>query len=409
MKSPEQERAETAPPKSSVLTAAVQRRVLVSTVVTRGTVDAANKVEVTPIVNGVSTQVITAIPAKLGSQIDAGRVIVAVSGRPLFVFHGKIPAYRDLKPADTGKDVHQLQQALSELGKYGGGDEAGYFGPATKSAVRQLYNDAGYDAPNTGGPGGIDDQASLNAAEDAVDTAEQDVAAIRRRIAAGEKASVDEESFSKQLARAEIKLTRAQHGRTALLARTGTMLPAGEFVFVPDFPVRLVAITGKIGNTVKAPLVTLASGDLRGTVKLRPDQVQSVRVGMSVKLDAETLGEQVDGKVTQVGVVTPDPNGGPAFVPATVTPAKALPVQWAGLDVRVSIISAKTEQRVLVVPLSAISAGADGKTTVSVSDKTGTNRRVEVKAGASGDGFVAVTPIGGELSEDDLVVVGGAS
>ena len=41
-----------------------------------------------------------------------GSVIVEVAGRPLFVFPGTVPAYRNLSPGETGTDVAQLQAGL---------------------------------------------------------------------------------------------------------------------------------------------------------------------------------------------------------------------------------------------------------------------------------------------------------
>ncbi len=70
-----------------------------------------------------------------------------------------------------------------------------------------------------------------------------------------------------------------------------------------------------------------------------------------------------------------------------------------------TVTSAQTASPVLVVPLSAVSAGADGRTTVSVLGTNDQVSRVEIRAGVSGDGFVEITPIGGELSEGDRVVV----
>src|SRR5688572_28433331 len=78
VKSPEQLRAETAPPDRSLLTAPVEKRILASTVVTRGTVDAAARVDATPAtVPGASTLVVTALTVSLGDSVRAGQVLLA--------------------------------------------------------------------------------------------------------------------------------------------------------------------------------------------------------------------------------------------------------------------------------------------------------------------------------------------
>jgi multidrug efflux pump subunit AcrA (membrane-fusion protein) len=67
---------------------------------------------------------------------------------------------------------------------------------------------------------------------------------------------------------------------------------------------------------------------------------------------------------------------------------------------------ASTEEEVLVVPISAITATADGRTVVVRISADGREVRVPVTPGASGEGFVAVTVTEGHLDSGDRVVVG---
>lgn len=416
VKSPQQVLADSAAPPPSHLTAVVERRVLAATVVTRGTAVASSTIEVTPVVADAGAQVVTAVRVKAGDEVNAGQVLVAVSGRPLIVLPGALPAYRNLKPADRGADIRQLQQALKSLGYSTAGDEAGYFGAQTKAAVRKLYADRGYDPPDTGGPDGRTDKNALKGATAAVQAAQLAVDAMKRRIAAGESAKPPEEPLPDQLTRLRAALDDAKKAQAELIASTGTMLPLAEFVFVPELPARVTAFSAKVGDKVEPPLITLSAGRLAVRVKLRPDQAGLVKAGMPAKLVSETLGQDAEGTVTNVGPVTTDTEqsqsatgqaagSGTPYQPVTVTPAKDLPGQWTGLDVRVTVTSAQTASPVLVVPLSAVSAGADGRTTVSVLGTNDQVSRVEIRAGVSGDGFVEITPIGGELSEGDRVVV----
>lgn len=74
---------------------------------------------------------------------------------------------------------------------------------------------------------------------------------------------------------------------------------------------------------------------------------------------------------------------------------------------RLTIEAASTGSKALVVPITALSSGADGRTTVTVIGPSDNRRRVEVRPGTAGDGYVAVTPVGrGELREGDAVVTG---
>jgi hypothetical protein len=178
----------------------------------------------------------------------------------------------------------------------------------------------------------------------------------------------------------------------------------------------VAALTAKVGSPVEAPLITFAAGRLTVTSKLQPDQASLLRPGMRVQLLSETLEQTVAGTVGTVGKLTTDQPGqadsgngqaGLPYIPVTVIPKKPLASNWNGADLRVTIIAAQTSDEVLVVPLAAVSASADGTTTVTVQDANGRQRRVTVRPGVSGDGYVAVTPTGNvPLAAGDRVVVG---
>ncbi|KJY34064.1 hypothetical protein VR46_33090, partial [Streptomyces sp. NRRL S-444] len=78
----------------------------------------------------------------------------------------------------------------------------------------------------------------------------------------------------------------------------------------------------------------------------------------------------------------------------TVKPDQTLDPRLSGQGVRLTVTAASSGEPVLVVPLSAVSAGADGRTTVTVLGKdpaaADARRRVEVRAGMSADGMVQV-------------------
>ncbi|MBQ1072178.1 hypothetical protein KBX06_03210 [Micromonospora sp. C31] len=410
VKSPAEQRANAAPPQATLLTAEVERRVLTRTLVVRGTVTAAQRIEVTPVVLGTLAQVLTRVNVTPGEKVAAGDVLLAVSGRPLIVFPGKVPGYRDLKPGDHGEDVRQLQVAMRSLGHYHNGDRAGFFGARTKAAVRSLYAEIGYDVPDTGGPGGAGDEEALLAASEAVEGSRIELDAVRRRIAAGQKVAAAEEPLSQQRRRLEAGLRRATERHRDLVARTGPMVPMAEFIFIPNLPARVVDVPTTVGNAVTAPLITLATGQLKVSLKLRPDEAALLRPGMTAQVISETLGEETRGTVTSVGRLTPstaESGGGSPYHPVELRPARPLSASWADLDVRVTITAAQTETPVLLVPLSAISAGAGGQAAVSVRGPSGEIQRVEVRAGVSGDGFVAITPLKAPVSEGDRVVVSG--
>jgi peptidoglycan hydrolase-like protein with peptidoglycan-binding domain len=428
IKSPMQAAAETEPPVPTVLTETVERRVLVSTVVTRGTVVAAAQVTVSPPTPEGTKPVVTRVPLAAGKQVRAGDVVIEVSGRPVVALPGVLSTYRDLKPGDDGKDVAQLQRALAKLGLYSDGDDDGHFGAATKSAVRRLYARTGYDVPDTGGPGGTADRAAVQTAQSGVDAAQRAVDAMKRRIAAAGSAAPapDEEPLAVQLAYLKKALKAAKAGLADLVAHSGPMVPAAEVVFLPAFPARIAQLSAKLGAQAPNPLLSLSAGALTVRAKPRPDQAKLLKPGMPVEIVAESVGSH-KGTVTSVGTVTSDVQEtgatqetaggaepaaaiaeGPPYVPVVVTPSAPLPAGWSYQDVRLTFSSAQTRGPVLVVPLSAVSSGADGRTTVSKMLPDSKIVRIDVRAGVSGDGFVEVTPTSAAdtLEQGDQVVVG---
>ncbi|MEJ3748576.1 peptidoglycan-binding domain-containing protein [Actinomycetes bacterium KLBMP 9797] len=428
VKSPQQVAAEASAPEASLITAPVTSQVLASTLIFRGTVGAASRVAVTPAVStaaGGAAPVVSAVRVRAGQSVTAGQVLLEVSGRPLISLAGAVPAYRDLKPGDTGADVKQLQAALAALGHFRSAPD-GRFGGTTKAAVTRLYTAIGYDVPTTGGPEGAEDRAALQAARDAVVAAERAVATLKRRIAAGDTTvAAGGEPLPEQLRYLERDLAKARDNEAYLKAHTGPRVPAAEVAFLPRFPARVETLGARAGAPVAAPLVTLSTGDLVVTSGLDPAQAELLAAGMPAQIDAEVLGESTTGTVHRVDPVTtdaappagsPDPSGAAASgdeapagapqAPVTVTPTTRLPAAWNGHDVRVTVTAAATTRPVLAVPVAAIATRADGTAVVTVVRGDGATTPVVVRAGVSADGLVEVTPTGGDLAAGDLVSVG---
>jgi multidrug efflux pump subunit AcrA (membrane-fusion protein) len=146
IRSPAQAALQGDEPEPSLITAAVERRVLTSTVVLRGTVryDEPFEVKLTgaPAIEGAA--VVTAVP-DVGAELGEGQVAAQVSGRPLLVLQGDLPAYRNLGPGSEGDDVRQLEEALARLGHEPGPVDGLYDGQ-TGAAVDRWYRANGFDA-----------------------------------------------------------------------------------------------------------------------------------------------------------------------------------------------------------------------------------------------------------------------
>ncbi|MEV7445974.1 peptidoglycan-binding domain-containing protein [Streptomyces sp. NPDC091204] len=465
VKSPAQVAAETGPPAQGALTAEVERRVLAQTLVMRGSVVADQSVEVSP--QGIRSgdgagsgaAMVTKLPPKAGDPVTAGQLIAEVSGRPVFTLHGTQPMYRDLKPGATGDDVAQVQQALRELGHGTGADPKGVFGAGTKAALAARYRAIGYEPL----PAVADGGAALKSAREAVRSATwavEDASGSAGSAGRGGGATagpgpsgtpapagsgagkggttagtgaVGGAGSGRELERARQALTEAQAALAAAEAADGPMLPAAETVFLGSFPARVSSVGARVGSPVSGPVLTLSAGELVVEAYLKDDKKQLLRAGMAVVVSSEISGTDVRGKVALVaaersaaqpagrppqqdqgqsgkgGGDSAGGGGGGADLGyrMVVRPDQPLPAGFAGQDVRLTIESAATDGEALVVPVTAVSAGADGRTVVTAVSAEGTQRRIEVRTGTSGDGFVAVTPAqAGSLVAGTRVVIG---
>ncbi|MFF8375152.1 peptidoglycan-binding protein [Streptomyces sp. NPDC015661] len=431
IRSPAQVAADAEPPPQDVLIARVENRVLAETVVLRGTVAAGQSIQVAPVSaggEGGAAPVITKVSVKSGDAVRSGKVLLEISGRPVFVLRGSLPVYRDLKPGATGDDVKQLQDALAALGHGRGGDERGTFGPGTKDAVEEFYSSIGYDPK----PAVDDDGAAVDGAEAAVTGAERALVDARDALAAN-KDDAQTKTLKKARDRAAEDLDTARETLAKAEAAAGPMVPAAEVVFVRAFPARVATVTARPGAQVSGTALTLSSGKLMAQGYLQEHQKGMVRAGQKVRILAETTGQETAGKVVSVadapsqiqdqqsgsqdsgsggnsgnggGGDGTQGNGAVGYL-FTVDPGRELPSGLAGQEVRLTIEAASTDGKALVVPVTAVSAGVDGKTVVTTVDGTGRQERIEVRTGTTGDGFVEVVPItAGALKEGDEVVTG---
>ncbi|WP_030857535.1 hypothetical protein [Streptomyces sp. NRRL F-2747] len=440
IRSPAQVAADAAPPPASVLADRVERRVLTSSVVVRGTVAAEQSLTVSPGAGAAAAAgtggkpVVTRINKQPGAAVQAGDVLVEVSGRPVFALAGALPVYRDLKPGATGKDVGQLQEGLKSLGHPTGKDPAGTYGAGTKTAVAALYAALGY-TPRPADPA---DAEKLQAAEDAADIAQRGVTTAKSALAKAKAGGgTDTTEAQQQLTFAQQDLAKSTARLEAARAAAGPMVPADELVFVKGFPARVDAVKAAVGEAVPDGLLTLSAGAPVIRASLPAHQKDLVKTGMKVQVLSEATGLTATGTVASVATApTPAaggaaPGGGPGSggsgagagsgagentaqdpggYALTVTPDQTFDARLSGQGVRLTVTAASSGDPVLVVPLSAVSAGADGRTTVTVLGKdpgaADARRRVEVRAGMSADGMVQVEPVGGgSLADGDRVLV----
>lgn len=169
VQSPATAAAHAAAPEASLITAPVELRVLSSRVVTRGQVVPGQSATVAGPSSDDGTTV-TGVPVAVGDELKEGEVVIEVSGRPVVVLEGAVPAYRAIRPGMDGTDVDQLQASLGRLGCDTAADD-GVYGAATKECVTRLYDALGYGTT----PTSDDETEKLGEARDEVAEAEEDL------------------------------------------------------------------------------------------------------------------------------------------------------------------------------------------------------------------------------------------
>ncbi|MFJ9089404.1 peptidoglycan-binding protein [Streptomyces sp. NPDC102384] len=424
VRSPAQVAAEAKAPHQGVLTAPVEKRVLKDSVVLRGTVAAGQSVDVTVSgaagTAGTSRSVVTKAPKPVGSKAVAGQVIAEISGRPVFALKGKVPVYRDLKSGATGDDVAQLQSALAQLGHASNPDARGTFGSGTRHALAAFYTSIGYDPVSAQ----TDGATAVQEAQDAVTAAErtaQDAEDARAAHATQETRRAADRA-DQDLQRARTRLSKAQ-------AEAGPMLPASEVVYLSGFPARVDSVSAVLGSAVTGKVMTLSAGRLVVDGYLQEAQKGLVRAGQKAEILQEQTGKTTRAEVRSVAdtpeaaeqsddgsAASTSGGGGEAGsgqqsatqgYRMVVAPDTPLASGAVGQDVRLTVEAASTEGEALVVPVSAVSAASDGGTVVTVVTSGGKQRRVAVRTGTDGDGYVEVRAVdGAALGEGDQVVTG---
>lgn len=363
VRSPAEAAADTGPPTPTVLTARVVHQRLTAVTVFRGTFTASGTASFTPRAplapdgtaasgNGADTAVVTAVKARTGQRVRAGKVLVEVGYRPVVALPGRVPALRDLAEGDTGPDVTELQYALRELGYRHGTDRTGSFGSGTAAAVGRFYATIGYPVP-----------------------------------------------------------TRPSGGR-----KKAVMMPASEVMYVPSFPATVTRLDGRVGEKAGTVTLATNGLRLRGRLDPAFEGVvkagQSVKVvdetlATTYKGRIDTVGRLVTPGGGGDGQSAKSDAGAP-YLPVDTSPASGpWDVRLLGEDVRITAYAQVSHGKVMAVPEGAITTTANGTASVTVVGPGGRERRVEVAPGASADGLVAVAPAAGQaLAAGDRVVVG---
>ncbi|MEV5555656.1 peptidoglycan-binding protein [Nonomuraea wenchangensis] len=210
LRSPADEAARRAAPAASLVTAAVERRKLVSTVVLSGMLEYGSPLPVTlagVVGGGAELQRATRAPRK--GRIGEGAVLMEVNGRPVFALRGAVPMHRTITPGGKGADVRQLQRALRRLGYRA--PASGVFDRATIAAVTRMYAEKGYEAQQPT----LTERQTYESLRKAVRTARESLATERQALDRGRDVlplKVRLDNAEKDLKAARAALAEAESG-----------------------------------------------------------------------------------------------------------------------------------------------------------------------------------------------------
>jgi peptidoglycan hydrolase-like protein with peptidoglycan-binding domain len=404
VKSPQQIAADTAAPPPTATTAKVVSQILTSSVQMRGVVYPGTEYDVYPsapesdagtsgtgsTAGGSGTSgspgvvYISRLDVAAGKTISNGEKLAEIDGEPLFALAGRVPAWRDITPGESGPDVAELQKALASLGYYTGGDTPGLFGTATQDAVALYYEHLGYTPPSTGGVPLTDVifLPSLPAKVIAVN---------------GARGQQPGQPFLELAARGS-------------LALTGELPPAYAGQVKPGLKVKIfdevtgIHATGTIAEigtaTTIAPIGAIVDvGGGSSSAAASGGTTGSGSAGSGATGSSGAGGSSSSGSGS-------NPEGTP-FIPLAVTPSTPLPAALNGENVLVTAETGRTEGPVLTVPAAAIVTTGSGTSYVTVAGAGGKQTQVAVTPGISENGYVQVTPVKGKLKAGDSVVVSG--
>ncbi|MGH3210607.1 MAG: peptidoglycan-binding protein [Trebonia sp.] len=295
--------------------------------------------------------ILTWLPG-VGATVRRGQPLFAVSGQPVTLLYGSLPAWRAFAPGMTpGPDVRQLQRNLAAFG-FDPGPADGQFGWFTEAAVDRWQQARGMTVTGTIPVGAV----AFLPGPLLVTTTGQPLGAA---VQAG--ASV-------------LSGTSLTPGVQVWLTVGGPAVRRGDHVLVtmPDGTTTVQGTVTAVGSVASTPGAS-AGGS-----------------GSSSASGASGAGGAGTSDAGSTGAGT---SGAGAVIPVTITIAEPLP---AGLD-QAPVQVAITEQRadeVLAVPVTALLARADGGYAVQVAGPR--SRLVPVTTGLydGTSGLVAVTGSG---------------
>jgi multidrug efflux pump subunit AcrA (membrane-fusion protein) len=269
-------------------------------------------------------------------------------------------------------------------------------------------------------------QFTAESGADEVARAQDSLALARAQLNDLQKPA-DTTSLRDAVAAADQQVADAQAALAALEAEIGTIVPAGEVVFLPTLPTTITTLNAQLGAQPPADAIAqVSSTDTEIIGRVSNADAELITVGTPVTIELRDVGIETTGALTDVRTPssTPDPNnpnggfgggGGDdsGRLEVVVVADDTTQIrEFIGFPVRISVTVSATDDEVLAVPVAAISVGPDGTSRVEVErerargTRAGVTEVVEVTVGLAAQGYAEITPVGGSIEVGDRVVVG---
>jgi peptidoglycan hydrolase-like protein with peptidoglycan-binding domain len=275
------------------------------------------------------------------------------------------------------------------------------------------------------------DQAASQAAADqqrvadegaaSVEQADDAVALARAQLADLDKPA-DTTALQEALAAAEQQVVDANTALAELENDIGTIVPAGEVVFLPTLPTSITVLNAQLGAEPPTDMVAqVSSTDTEIIGRIATADAELITTGTPVLIEMRDVGIETTGVLTDVRQPVAADDGGDGGGGDTSGRLEVVVVaddstqirEFIGFPVRISVTVTATEDEVLAVPVAALSVAPDGSSRVEVErerargTRPGVTELVEVTVGLAAQGYAEVDPVGGaSLEPGDRVVVG---
>lgn len=407
--SPAERAAATEPPEPGLITVPAEQRALSTDIVLRG--DALYEDPVSVELDSSEAggpAIVTGRVPEVGDEIGAGDVLIEITGRPVIVLPGELPAYRSLRWGSSGPDVEQLRSALLRLDHPAGQTGNDNYDWDLSHAVEALYAAVGYSAPQP--EEGLEE--ALQAARDQLRQAEQDLVLAQAELNRAEPGENSYELATRDAAQAAVD--EAIRARDNAWLDALTPMPDAEILFVDNLPRRVDSVAVSRGDTLTGEALSLSGAELQIRTSAPEDQAQVLEPGMEAVLSVgdqhipaviESLRQPSGSADSGEGESSGSPSPGRReliLLPEEITEEQRETL--VGANIRVTIPLESTGGEVLAVPVAALTAGPGGETRVEVLHEQERTETITVQTGLSAEGYAEIT--GGDLQPGELVVVG---